>query len=77
MLMPCQQLGEIMLYSAFAVCAKHWLPWAVYGFVWVTFFIPRWYYKEASLRRKKGGEDYIARTAMILPFPLWPKAAKA
>lgn len=70
-------LGEIMLYSAFAICAQHWFPWAVYSFVWICFFIPRWYYKEASFRRKKGGAEYIARTAMILPFPLWPKLAKA
>ena len=34
-------LGEIMLYSAFALLVRHWLPWVHLLIVWTTLFLVR------------------------------------
>jgi L-serine/L-threonine ammonia-lyase len=64
-------LGEILLYSSFAVCAQSWIPWAFNGVFWSIMFVARWMGKEASFRRKVGGEEYMANSSLILPFPLF------
>lgn len=64
-------LGEIMLYSSFAVLSESWIPWAIYGSVWSTIFASRWTAKDASFKRKLGGPEYIANSSIILPFPLF------
>ena len=45
-------LGEVMLYSAYAVLAQHWLPWTVDIGVWLLLFVTNMVAKEESLRKK-------------------------
>jgi protein-S-isoprenylcysteine O-methyltransferase Ste14 len=63
-------LGEIMLYSSFALCSRSYIPWAIYAFVWITFFSGRWYRKEVSFAKKEGGVEYIMNSSIIFPVPL-------
>ena len=41
------------------------------GVFWSIMFVARWMGKEASFRRKVGGEEYMANSSLILPFPLF------
>jgi len=63
-------LGEMLLYSSFAVLSKSWVPWAINGSVWSTIFLSRWMAKDDSFRRKIGGPEYLRLSSLILPFPL-------
>lgn len=63
-------LGEMMLYSSFAVLSESWIPWFIYGSVWSSIFASRWAAKDASFKKKVGGPEYIASSSIILPFPL-------
>jgi protein-S-isoprenylcysteine O-methyltransferase Ste14 len=69
-------LGEMMLYGAYAVLVRHWLPWAVLGWVWLQVFLPNMKMKEASMSRHPGWDAYVARTGLLLP-KLFPPAAPA
>ena len=64
--------GEAILYSSFAICSQSWIPWCINAVLWGLMFGDRFYQKEQSFRRKKGGLEYIRNTSMILPFgPLY------
>eukprot|EP00743_Colponemidia_sp_Colp-15_P001745 GILK01001905.1.p1 GENE.GILK01001905.1~~GILK01001905.1.p1 ORF type:complete len:280 (-),score=37.02 GILK01001905.1:117-956(-) len=60
-------LGEMMLYSAYALLAGHWLPWFVYAYVWGLLFWNNMAVKDASLKRKDGWKEYSARSGFLLP----------
>ena len=60
-------LGEMVLYSAFAVVAGHWLPWVVLAWVWLGLFVPNMLAKEDSMSRYPEWPEYYARTGMLLP----------
>ena len=60
-------LGEMMLYAAYALLARHWAPWAVLAFVWGLLFLPSMVVMEARLSRHPGWEDYRSRTGFLLP----------
>jgi len=60
-------LGEIIIYASFALLAKHWLPWAVLGWVWLGLFLPNILSKEASMARYPEWMQYKARTGFLLP----------
>lgn len=50
-------LGEILLYSSFALLSHSILPWVVYGSIWSTVFVSRWVAKDLSFMRKPGGKE--------------------
>lgn len=60
-------LGEIMLYSSFAMITGHWLSYAVITFAFSTVFVLRMWQKEVSLRKKPGFEEYSQRSNLLLP----------
>ncbi len=62
-------LGEMMLYSAYALIVGHWIPWAVLLFVWSTLFSTNILLKEASMSRHPTWDAYRARAGMLLPKP--------
>jgi protein-S-isoprenylcysteine O-methyltransferase Ste14 len=63
-------LGEMMLYSAYALLVQHWLAWIILAGVWLIIFIPNMLKKDRSLSRYPGWESYQAKSGMILPWPL-------
>ena len=63
-------LGEMLLYAAYALLARHWLPCLVLAWVWGLVFLPNILLIEASLSRHPGWAAYKARTGFLLPR-LW------
>ena len=66
-------LGEVLLYSSFAVMASSspywWLPWLpLAGVVWPFLFVPSWLAKDRSLSRHAGFRAYQRRTGVLLPW---------
>lgn len=60
-------LGEILIYTAFAMLAEHWLPFAILtGFISLV-FIPNMVKKDRSLSRYPEFDDYQARSGLLLP----------
>ena len=60
-------LGEICIYSAFALLTQHWLPFLIIGFFAATAFIPRMQKKEQSLSRYPEFADYKNRSGILFP----------
>ncbi|RHY13666.1 hypothetical protein DYB36_006354 [Aphanomyces astaci] len=60
-------LGEMMLYLSFALLANHWIPYAWLAFVWSMLFMSNMLAKDASLRKKEGGDAYMAKAGFLLP----------
>lgn len=65
-------LGEMMLYGAFALIVRHWIPWVILLWVWGQVFLTNMKLKEASMSRYPEWGDYVARTGMLLPRLLAP-----
>lgn len=63
-------LGEIMIYSAYALMASHWVAWAILGYACLTVFFPRMLVKDASISRYPGWAEYKARTGLLIPWAL-------
>ena len=65
-------LGEIFIYTGFALLAQHWLPFAILSFFAVIVFLPNMRKKDDSLSRYPDFEEYKANSGLILPqlFPL-------
>jgi protein-S-isoprenylcysteine O-methyltransferase Ste14 len=61
-------LGEIMLYSAYAFLAAHWLAWAVVAYATVCVFLPNMYQKDASISRHPGWAEYKASSGLLIPW---------
>lgn len=60
-------LGEMLLYAAYALLARHWAPWLVLAFVWGGLFLPNMLVMEERLSRHPGWRDYKARTGFLFP----------
>ena len=60
-------VGEMMLYSSFAVLCQRNEPWFIYAYVWGTIFILRMSVKEYSLSKKPDWPEYKAKTWFFLP----------
>ncbi|CAI2374959.1 unnamed protein product [Moneuplotes crassus] len=58
-------LGEMLIYSSFAIICGRWEFWMINIFVWLTLFLPRMVIKDISLAKKKGWENYDSY--MLLP----------
>lgn len=67
-------LGEMMLYSAYALIVQSWIPWVILGAIWLQVFTVNMLRIEASLSRYPGWAEYRARTGFLLP-KLWPNHA--
>ena len=60
-------LGEILIYSAFALLAWHWLPFVIVG-GWVCgFFLPNALKKDRSMARHPEFAAYRQRSSLLLP----------
>ena len=60
-------LGEIMLYSAYAMIVQHWIPWAILAWVWIGVFLINILRKEASMSRYPEWKEYKKKTGMLIP----------
>jgi protein-S-isoprenylcysteine O-methyltransferase Ste14 len=60
-------LGEMLIYGAFALMVRHWIPWVVLGAIWTCVFLTNIAAQEASLARHSGWAAYRARTGLLLP----------
>ena len=60
-------LGEILIYSAFAMLAMHWLPFVILGGFIAGMFIPNMRKKDQSLSRYDEFAVYKANSGLILP----------
>ena len=63
-------LGEILIYSSFALLAQHWQPWLILGTFAVAVFLPNMRKKDQSLARYPEFAAYQARSGLLLP-KLW------
>lgn len=60
-------LGEILIYTAFAILSQHWLPFFVIA-AWVFgFFLPNMRAKDQSLARYPGFVGYRERSWLLFP----------
>lgn len=60
-------LGEMMLYSAYALLAWRAYPWTVLLSVWTVLFATNMVHKEVSMSRYYDWEEYRRRTWWLLP----------
>lgn len=60
-------VGEMMLYSSFAVLCQRNEPWFIYAYVWGVIFMLRMMVKEYSLSKKPDWPEYSAKTWFFLP----------
>lgn len=63
-------LGEIMIYSAYALMAMHWLPWVILAGWVLGFFVKNMLSKDKSLSRYNEFENYKNRSSLLFP-KLW------
>jgi protein-S-isoprenylcysteine O-methyltransferase Ste14 len=64
-------LGEILIYSGFAMLAQHWLPFVILGAFTAGMFIPNMLKKDESLSRYPEFAEYKKQSGLLLPniFP--------
>jgi steroid 5-alpha reductase family enzyme len=60
-------LGEIFIYTAFAMLAQHWLPFLIFGLFVIFMFIPNMFKKDKSLSRYPEFEEYKRNSGLIFP----------
>jgi len=60
-------LGEIFIYTAFAMLTQHWLPFLILGGFISTVFIPNMLKKDFSLSRYSEFDDYKNRSGLLFP----------
>lgn len=60
-------LGEILIYSSFALLTQHWLPWVILGGFTISLFIPNMMKKDQSLSRYPEFSEYKNRSGLLLP----------
>ncbi|NJL64766.1 MAG: DUF1295 domain-containing protein [Methylacidiphilales bacterium] len=60
-------LGEILIYSSFAMLVQHWLPFLIFGGFITAIFIPNMLKKDQSLSRYPEFADYKRRSGLVFP----------
>ena len=60
-------LGEVLIYSSFALLAQHWLPFVILALFAAGLFIPNMRKKDQSLARYPEFAEYKARSGLLLP----------
>lgn len=68
-------LGEILIYSAFAMLAQHWLPFLILAGFIIVVFMPNMLKKDKSLSRYPEFTDYKRRSGLLLPLLFVPRTA--
>lgn len=63
-------LGELLLYLAFALLARHWLPLVVLAAMVGAVWVPNMLRKDRSLSRYPDFAEYRRRSALLIPFVL-------
>jgi len=63
-------LGELLIYLAFALLARHWLPLAVLGLFVLAVWVPNMLRKDRSLARYPGFAIYRKRSWRLVPW-IW------
>jgi protein-S-isoprenylcysteine O-methyltransferase Ste14 len=61
-------LGEMLIYSSFAIVAWHWAPWVILAWVWLGYFSVNIYMIELSLSRYEDWADYKKRSWCLIPY---------
>lgn len=61
-------LGELLIYTSFALLAMHWLPWLVIALFLLVVWLPNMLKKDRSLARYPQFEQYRKTTRWLLPF---------
>ena len=60
-------LGEVLIYSSFALLAQHWLPFVILALFVVGLFIPNMRKKDQSLARYPEFAEYKAHSGLLFP----------
>jgi steroid 5-alpha reductase family enzyme len=60
-------LGEILIYTALAMLAQHWIPVVILGTFISAVFIPNMLKKDVSLSRYSEFADYKNRSGLLFP----------
>lgn len=60
-------LGEIFIYTSFAMLTQHWLPFLILGAFIGIIFIPNMLNKDKSLSRYPEFDDYKKRSGLLFP----------
>nr|WP_017747277.1 DUF1295 domain-containing protein [Scytonema hofmannii] len=60
-------LGEIFIYSAFAMLTQHWFPFLILGSFIIGIFIPNMLKKDQSLSRYPEFAEYKSQSGLIFP----------
>jgi steroid 5-alpha reductase family enzyme len=60
-------LGEILIYSSFAMLAQHWLPFLILAVFISIIFVPNMLKKDQSLSRYPEFAGYKSHSGLILP----------
>lgn len=70
-------LGEILIYTSFAMLAMHWLPFLILELFFAGIFLPNMMKKEESLSRYVAFEAYQQQSGLLLPKLLISKQTQA
>ena len=62
-------LGEILIYSAYALMSMHWLPFLILGGWVFGFFLRNMLAKDKSLSRYAEFEQYQKKSGLLFPKP--------
>ncbi len=60
-------LGEMMVYTSYALLAQHWLPWMVLAYWWLSVFLVNMIMAESSLSRYPDWKNYKKKTWFLIP----------
>ncbi len=60
-------LGEMMIYSSYAIVAWHWIPWVILAWVWLGLFAVNIAVKEKSMSRYDEWAGYKKKSNYLLP----------
>jgi steroid 5-alpha reductase family enzyme len=59
-------VGEMMIYSSFAILVQRNEPWYILGYMWTLIFLSRMIQKDYSLSKKLGWKEYEATSWMLV-----------
>lgn len=60
-------LGEMLLYSGFAMVTGNWMSYGILVSIWTFLFWPSMLMKDGSLMKKRGWNEYRQHSYMLLP----------
>jgi len=66
-------LGEMMIYGAYALLARHWLAWIILLWIWIGYFTVNMLMKDRSLSRFPDWLEYKKQSGLLLP-KIFPQA---